>query len=163
VTSPPDPGDAVLPVVEHLLTRNREEIGRADTKASILAGGVLAITGLVAANRPEAVPAGAGRVLLVLGTVAWGAAAVFLAAAIFPRLRVPGPGRALTYLGGPLDFTDATQLRRYVEVASADRMSWLLVQVADTHRIVVAKFRCIRIALYLLGAGAGLTAAGLVF
>lgn len=155
--------ERMLIVAEHLLENNREEITRADGKSSNLVVGALAITAVAVgtasthfttATVPE-------RWLVSTGVTAWIAAIVMLAAAVFPRVGTRQNNGAATYFGDVRQTADLAELRRHIEKAAADRLPWLLVQVSDTSRIVVTKYRYIRIALCLLALGGGLTGMGL--
>ncbi|HKR52507.1 MAG TPA: Pycsar system effector family protein [Pseudonocardiaceae bacterium] len=145
-------GERSLFVAEHLLANNREEIGRADGKASILLVGALTAAALavgpVSGNVAHAaVPE---RWLIGVSLVIWTTTLVMLAVAVFPRVGTRHE-TAVTYFGGVRRVTDMTRLRRDVEETANDRLSWLLAQVSDTSDIVVAKYRCIRMAICLLG------------
>lgn len=161
------PGDwedeRTLLVAEHLLENNREEIGRADGKASSLVVGALAIAALAvgSASTHIATASVPGRWLVSVGVVTWMAAIIILAVAVFPRVGTQQNTSAPTYFGDVRRASDLSGLRRSIEKAANDRLCWLLVQVSDTSRIVVTKYRYIRIALCLLALGGGLTGVGL--
>lgn len=157
---PPDyrEDERTLLVAEHLLANNREEIGRADGKVSILVVGALAAAALavgpVSTNTAHAsVPE---RWLIGVSLVVWTTALVMLAVAVFPRVGTQHE-TAVTYFGDVRQATDMARLRRYVEEAANGQLSWLLVQVSDTSEIVAAKYRYIRMAICLLGLGGALT------
>ncbi|MDQ3763197.1 MAG: DUF5706 domain-containing protein [Actinomycetota bacterium] len=163
-TAPTDREDErTLIVAEHLLENNRDDIARADGKVSSLVVGALAIAALtVGSASTHIVTASApGRWLVSAGIVAWIAAIVILAVAVFPRVGTQQNIGVATYFGDLHRASNLTELRRYIEKAANDRLSWLLVQVSDTSRIVVAKYRYIRISLCLLALGGGLTGVGL--
>jgi hypothetical protein len=92
---------------------------------------------------------------------AWTTAIIILAAAIFPRVGTQHNTAAATYFGDLHRASGLAELQRYIEKAADDRLPWLLVQVSDTTRIVVVKYRYIRIAFCLLALGGGLTGVGL--
>ncbi|MGH3753922.1 MAG: Pycsar system effector family protein [Pseudonocardiaceae bacterium] len=156
---PPDcrEDERALLVAEHLLANNREEIGRADGKASILVVG--ALTAAVLAVGPVSTNAAGASVperwLVGVSLVIWATALVMLAVAVFPRVGTRHE-TAVTYFGDVRRATDMARLLRFVEEAANDRLSWLLVQVSDTSGIVAAKYRWIRMAICLLGLGGAL-------
>ncbi|MGH3884437.1 MAG: Pycsar system effector family protein, partial [Pseudonocardiaceae bacterium] len=102
-----------------------------------------------------------GQWLVSMGVATWTTAIVILAVAVFPRVGTAQNTGAATYFGDVRRTCDLSRLRRYIEKAANDRLSWLLVQVSDTSRIVVTKYQYIRIALCLLALGGGLTGVGL--
>jgi len=154
--------EGTLIVAKHLLENNREEIGRADGKASGIVVGALTIAALAvgSASTHIATASAPGRWLVSVGVATWTAAIVMLAIAVFPRVGTQQNTGVATYFGD-VRRASPSRLRRYIEKAANDRLSWLLVQVSDTSRIVVAKYRCIRIALCLLALGGGFTGVGL--
>ncbi len=109
---PPDyrEGERTLFAAEHLLASNREEIGRADGKASILMVGAITAAALavgpVSTNTAHAsVPE---RWLIGVSLVAWTTALVMLAVAAFPRVGTRHE-TAVTYFG---DVRRATDMAR---------------------------------------------------
>lgn len=161
------PGDRederTLIVAEHLLGNNREEIARADGKASNLVIGALAIAALAvgSASTHIATASVPGRWLVSVGVATWTVAIIILAVALFPRVGTHDDTGAATYFGDVRRASDLSGLRKNIEQAANNRLSWLLVQVSDTSRIVVTKYRYIRLALCLLALGGGLTGVGL--
>lgn len=155
--------EQTLIVAEHLLGNNREEIARADGKASSLAVGALAIAALAGASTSTHVATASlpARWLVCIGVATWAAAVVMLAVAVFPRIGTSHNTSASTYFGDAGRVSDLRRLRKHIKKAANDRLSWLLVQVSDTSKIVVTKYRYIRIALCLLALGGGLTGVGL--
>jgi hypothetical protein len=165
VTRAPDnrEDERALIVAEHLLGNNREEITRADGKASSLVVGALAVAALAAGSASTHIATASvpGRWLVSVGVATWTAAIVILAVAVFPRVGTDQNTGAATYFGDVRRATGPSRLRRYIKEAANDRLSWLLIQISDTSRIVVTKYRYIRIALCLLALGGGLTGVGL--
>lgn len=155
--------ERTLLVAEHLLENNREEIGRADGKALSLVVGALAIAALAAgsANTYMSTTSTPSRWLVSAGVAIWTTAVIMLAVSVFPRVGTQQNTSAATYFGDTRRISDLSGLQKSIEEAANDRLSWLLVQVSDTSRIVVTKYRCIRIALGLLALGGGLTGVGL--
>jgi hypothetical protein len=80
----------------------------------------------------------------------------------YPRVGTKQEGRAVTYFADVRHAADISVLRQYVRQAAEDRLSWLLVQVTDTSGIVAAKYRCLRVAIGLLGWSGALVAVGVL-
>lgn len=153
-------GRALL-VVEHLLHKNREEIERADGKASMLVIGALTTGALVvqwALNHVDHASS-IGQFLVGVGAILWLTSLVLLGATIYPRMSTKRDKRAVTYFADVHHAAETSTLGQYVREAAEDRLSWLLIQVTDTSRIVVIKYRCLRLAICLLG-GAGACVVG---
>ncbi|MGW0767176.1 Pycsar system effector family protein [Streptomyces sp. NPDC002676] len=145
--------------MERLLGTVREEIARADTKASILLSGAVALPALVGA-------AGHGR--LVSGPVGTAGAAVWLAGiamlilVILPRTGMPrhprlggarpaaGAAPSVTALDGTVD---PDQLTASVLAAGRDPGRWMLEQSRTLGLILAAKYRWMRWAVACLAAG----------
>ncbi|WP_371614710.1 Pycsar system effector family protein [Streptomyces sp. NBC_00454] len=143
-------------VAERLLLSVREEIARADTKASIILSGSVALPALL-------VQGGQGRLgsgpAALAGAVAWLAGIVMLALVILPRTGPgrPGSGRAAgpsvaTLQGG----AGPAELAAAVVAAGADPGRWLLEQGRVLGAILALKYRWMRAAVccLLLGAAA---------
>ncbi|MFF3482462.1 Pycsar system effector family protein [Streptomyces sp. NPDC002701] len=148
-----DPDAAAHFVAERLLLTVREDLGRADLKASILLSGAVAVPALVLGR---GVPSGTSDLalgFLAAGGGLWAGGALLLLAVIVPRTgtvrSVPGP----TFYADALTATDPQALRRAVAEAGADRVGWLLAQFQDASVILSAKYRWLRRSMALLGAG----------
>ncbi|MYX20929.1 hypothetical protein GTY77_12790 [Streptomyces sp. SID8380] len=161
------PGDdeRAIRTAERLLDEVRAEIGRADTKASVLIGALGACAGLVLGSYWDRAPdSGAGLVLSVTGAVAWAAALGFLLFATVPRYRHRSGGRRagapLTYF---LDIREAGRGGSLVEALRAterDRLLGLAIALRDTSEIATAKHRWIATGLGCFVAGGLVLGAG---
>ncbi|MCB5911594.1 Pycsar system effector family protein [Streptomyces pinistramenti] len=142
---------------ERLLAEVRNEIGRADSKASVLIAAIGVCAGAVLSGRWEAaLTVGAGRVFGGAGSLAWVAAVGFLLFATFPRYRSSRwrTGRPVTY------FLDIRLAARTGMLADAlrgteeDQMAGLVTALDDASGIVAAKHRWIRTGLSCFALGA---------
>ena len=154
--------ERALLIAERLLDKNREEIQRADGKVSMLVVGTTAIGALVAQRTTSYVTQASltGQWLVGAGLAVWLVALVLLAIAVYPRVGTKQKSCAVTYFADVRRAADMSMLRQYVRQAAEDRLSWLLIQVSDTSGIVVAKYRCLRVAICLLGLGGALVGLG---
>ncbi len=151
-------------VAERLLSTVREDIGRADTKASILLSAALALPALLAGGHPAHGPAGVpGLVLLTVGGLLWFLGGAALVRAIMPRTRTLRGGDGLTYFGDLLrPGASLEELAARVAAAGRDQVGWLLVQSVDVSAILAAKYHWIRLGVALLTPGAALATVGLL-
>ncbi|MEU8710637.1 MULTISPECIES: Pycsar system effector family protein [unclassified Streptomyces] len=149
--TPADPDAAAHYVAERLLLTVREDVGRADVKASVLLSGAVAVPALVLGRGTPGV-SGPAAVFLAAGAVLWAAGTLLLLAVIVPRTRTlrsaPGP----TFYADALA-ADTEALRGAAAAAGADRVGWLLTQFQDVSVILSAKYRWLRGSMALLGAG----------
>ncbi|MEV7029727.1 Pycsar system effector family protein [Streptomyces sp. NPDC093272] len=149
--TPADPDAAAHYVAERLLLTVREDVGRADVKASVLLSGAVAVPALVLGRGTPGV-SGPAAVFLAAGAVLWAAGTLLLLAVIVPRTRTlrsaPGP----TFYADALT-ADTEALRGAAAAAGADRVGWLLTQFQDVSVILSAKYRWLRGSMALLGAG----------
>ncbi|MCX5151019.1 DUF5706 domain-containing protein [Streptomyces sp. NBC_00320] len=149
-------------IAERLLASVREEIARADTKASILLSGAVALPALL-------LSAGHGRLgsgpAAAAGAAAWLAGIAMLALVILPRT---GQGRGRS--GGAADpsvatlqsrSTDSAGLTAAVVAAGADPGRWMLEQCRALGTILAVKYRWMRAAVCCLLLGAAAFAAAL--
>ncbi|MFI0154174.1 Pycsar system effector family protein [Streptomyces lydicus] len=150
---------------ERLLTELRAEIGRADTKASVLIGAIGVCAGaLLTGGWGTALAAGAGRVLSAAGGLAWALAVGFLLFATAPRYRASRwrTGRPLTYF---LDIRLAARTGMLADAlrgADEDPLAGLVIALGDASGIVAAKHRWIRVGLGCFATGAVALVAGLL-
>lgn len=144
---------------EHMLGDLRQEIARADAKASVLAGtqgmAAAAAVGLLAGRNwhPSALGAGAGA-LWWAGVLCFVLSLAALLLAVVPRYRSSEwrPGRPLTHFGdihraarqGP------TVLHSALIVTEIDPMPGLLAALSANSRIVLVKHRWIQLGLAAL-------------
>ncbi|WP_406205651.1 DUF5706 domain-containing protein [Kitasatospora sp. NBC_01560] len=167
-TSPPTSPQAPAPdearfVADRLLAAVREDIGRADTKASILLTAALGLPALLLGRSwPDGRPADLAAVLLALGGTFWATGAVALVRAILPRTGTQRDHEGVTYFGDLLPAEGRTALADRVAAAGRDPVDWLLVQAVDVSTILAAKYRWIRWGVGCLAPGAALTTAGLL-
>ncbi|MEU2332355.1 Pycsar system effector family protein [Streptomyces sp. NPDC006654] len=152
--APVGPADAAAHyVAERLLLTVREDLGRADVKASVLLSGAVAVPALVLGGGTPAGVSGIALALLAAGGALWAAGTLLLLAVIVPRTRTvrsaPGPTFYADALGG----VDRETLRCAAAEAGADPVGWLLTQFQDVSMILSAKYRWLRGSMALLGAG----------
>jgi hypothetical protein len=151
----PDTDADALYVAERLLLTVREDLGRADVKASVLLSGVLAVPALVVSGgRAVSGVSGSALVLLVAAGLCWAAGALMLLlGVILPRTGTvrdaPGP----TFYADALAASDLDALRAGVVEAGHDPVRWLLTQFQDVSVILAAKYRWLRRSMALLGLG----------
>ncbi len=137
-------------LARRLLTETREEISRADAKASVLLGMVSAVggalIGVLAGQQwwPGQLSA-PSRVLWWVGCAGWAAALVLLLAAVVPRnVRSPWrPGMPLSYFGDVRRTGGGAALREALREAAADPLPSLMAVLTVTSRIAVVKHRCV--------------------
>ncbi|MEU1476897.1 Pycsar system effector family protein [Streptomyces sp. NPDC005760] len=174
---PPDPGSAPLspaaselvPLCERLLAELRGEVGRADSKASVLVAalGMTAgvFSGLLAGRdwTPAELSA-TGTALWWAGTAALGLSLFALLLAVLPRYSSDGwtPGRPLSYFG---DIQQAVRLGR-LETALGDTRrdptTGLTAALTEMSRIAARKHQWIRTGLIAFCTGTVLLPASLL-
>ncbi|MEU9246737.1 Pycsar system effector family protein [Streptomyces sp. NPDC048385] len=151
--TPGEPDAAAYYVAERLLGTVREDLGRADVKASVLLSGAVAIPALVLGRGTPSGASGVALAFLVAGGALWAAGTLLLLAVIVPRTRTvrsaPGP----TFYADALHGIEPEALRRAAADAGADQVGWLLTQLQDVSVILSAKYRWLRRSMALLGAG----------
>lgn len=135
--------------IEGLLDETREEINRADTKASILlasAGVTVAmLTGAIAGGDIKFSGArGAVQLLAVAASIALGVGLGFLGAAVVPQLGKPAPGRA-RYFMEHAQYDRLDDLREALEREGCDPGGRHLAQLSTLSRIVRRKYRLTQI------------------
>jgi len=152
-----DPDDQAWRYAAALLAEAREEIGRADSKASILlaASGVAAgalLAGIVGGSWS---PSGLGPAIQAVwwsGVVAAAAGVWNLAAAIYPRTRRVGTARTghIEYFGDILAFGDPDALMAALRRECAAGIEPVADQLRQISLIVDRKYRHIRRAMWFL-------------
>lgn len=149
-------------VAERLLMSAREDIGRADSKASVLLSGALALPALLLGSRWR--PAGLDRpgvALLASAGVFWLAGVGCLVMVVLPRLGTSRNGPGLTFFADFLHTQEPEALSARVGEAAGDPVHWLLVQTQDICLILAAKYLWIRWGIGTLTPAAVLAACGL--
>ncbi|MFG2226056.1 Pycsar system effector family protein [Streptomyces sp. NPDC048644] len=142
---------------ERLLAEVRNEIGRADSKASVLIAAIGVCAGAVVSGQWEAaLLVGAGRVFGGVGSLAWVAAVGFLLFATFPRYRSSRwrTGLPVTYF---LDVRLAARTGMLADAlrgAEDDQLAGLVTALGDASGIAAAKHRWIRMGLSCFALGA---------
>jgi len=152
--------------VKSLLDETRDEINRADTKASILLAGIGVATaagsGALAGSRfslsgergAVQALAGAAAVLVFLGLF-------LLGAAVLPRIGKAAPGRA-RYFMDHAQYASVSDLRDAVTQEASDAAGRHLRQLYDLSKIVRRKYRCTRFGELVVGFGIALGLAAVV-
>lgn len=156
-------GEADRYIVERLLAAVRDDIGRADTKASILLSGVVALPALLLGGRavPDR-PGAAGSALLAFGGLLWAAGGAGLVRAILPRTGTTRTGPGVTYFADLVPVPPPQFLLPALAEAGRDPVRWLLTQTLDVSGILAAKYRWIRRGVTISASGALLCSVGLM-
>lgn len=156
---PPGGGD-ILPFARAFLVEVREELARADTKASILLAVVTLVLGFAASNPPMAAPAPtvtlraewvvawwAGLALALLGTG-------LLVSAVYPRTGHAStpPGRVY-FFGDAVSFADPAAFAEAVADTGRHELDRVLDQILVLSRSVARKNRLIQLAIPAAAAG----------
>ncbi|MFI8929105.1 Pycsar system effector family protein [Streptomyces sp. NPDC053474] len=148
-------------VAERLLTTVREEVTRADTKASILLSGAVALPALVvSADRGGLGSGPLGRA----GAVLWLAGIVMLTLVILPRSRPDARSGTAAAGRGPSVVAlhrgaDPGEVAAAVLTAGRDPGHWLLEQSCALGAILTVKYRWLRWAVGCLVVGGTAVAA----
>lgn len=152
----PRDADQALRYLSDLMTDSREEVNRADSKASVL----LAAVGVIASALIAGLVGGSWSPLRLSGDVQWlwwtGVAATVagtlsIAAAVYPRTyrhKAGHPGSP-AYYGDVAAYRNVAEFRRGLETAP-DPKERLVYQVFVTSRIVQRKYLLIRHGLWWL-------------
>lgn len=146
-----------------LLEETREELGRADSKASLLfavfgvVNGAL-LAGLIAHNwRPEDLAAGA-NVVFWIGVACAASGAVSLGFAVWPRVTRQQPGGPASYYGDIITYGKDRAALRAALAKGAEGGDRTVEQLAEVSKIVSRKYAGIRCALGLFALAALLCA-----
>ena len=155
----PTPSPRAGALAKELLAESREELARADGKASILfaiAGIVIAavITGIIAGTwKPSALPAlpeatwWCGAALVI-------ASVVLLGAAVYPNLGRNGSAGRVTYFEHVRSYADRATLIAALEREANSDSERAIEQLEVISDLVHRKYVLIQIALWALAAGA---------
>ncbi|MFG3317313.1 Pycsar system effector family protein [Streptomyces sp. NPDC048171] len=164
----PDPAAATrepadLYVAERLLAHAREDLARADSKAAVLlSGAAFALPALLLGGAWQPAPpvTGAPWALLVSGGLLWAVGTALLVRVVLPRTGTSRTGPGMTFFADALAPPDIGGIVQAVRAAAEDRVSWLAVQLVDISRILVAKYRCLRVGTCCLVTGLALGGTG---
>lgn len=143
---------------ERLLAETREEIGRADHKASVLlsatAVAVIVLAGLLTGNWSPLEIAAAIQWLWWIGAVMLVAAISFLGSAVMPRMRHDGDPSTVAYFGHVLRLTDRRRLVEHLHRSAAKPLDRAVDQLVVLSHIAHRKYRCVQVAIWLLAGSA---------
>lgn len=140
-----------------LLGDLRTEIARADTKASVLAGALGIMAGLLGGHRwSPAVLSPTAALVWWLGVASLVTALFALLLAVLPRYRRSTwePGLPLTYFGDVRRAARTGSLAAAVAATGRDPTLGLVLALAETSRIVARKHLWIRTGLIAFGCAA---------
>jgi hypothetical protein len=143
-----------------LLAETREELVRADGKASILLAGVgvvvgAVVSGLVSSGQSPTDLDRHAQWLFWVGTLVVCGGLVSLGAAVWPRIGAPRPG-VVQYFGDVPQYGHLDELKAAIAHEAQDTLNRDAAQLRDLAPIVMRKYRLTRF-------GIGLSAAGLAF
>ncbi|MFI0263903.1 Pycsar system effector family protein [Streptomyces sp. NPDC017056] len=155
----PEPDAGSDFVAERLLKVVREEISRADTKASVLMTGATAALVLLLGRDGRFLTPSAGGALLLAGTVLWTAGIAMFVAAVLPRTRTSADG-FLTFFPHLARGASAEALLPRVSLAGRDTALWAVEQACALGRILGTKYRWLRWGVGCLAAGGTCALAG---
>jgi Family of unknown function (DUF5706) len=153
------PTPAAVELANRLLAETREELGRADGKASILFAAATVVvaaivTGVVTGPWSPTQLQPLAQSLWWLGTVLVAAGVLSLGMAVYPRLRDEQGRDRMTYFMHVLACRDDDAVREGIQRESADPLARPVEQLRRLGPVVKHKYRCIAAALMLLGVGA---------
>ena len=162
-------GPDLIPLCERLLAELRNEVARADSKASVLVAalGMTAgvFSGLLAGRgwTPAELSA-TGTALWWTGTAALGLSLFALLLAVLPRYRSDGwtPGRPLSYFGDIRQAVLQGQLETALGDTRRDPTTGLTAALAELSRIAARKHQWIRTGLIAFCTGTVLLPASLL-
>ncbi len=156
-------------LVDSLLKDTREELGRADGKASILLSAVgvvvsVLLAGAISRNwNPTQLAS--FEWLWWLGTLSGTAAIVAFGAAVWPRVEHPADKEKLTYFGHVADFKKVDDLSVAVarRASATDPQDRPIDQLYTVSKIVAKKYKLIRWGIGFFGAALLLCTAAVAF
>ncbi|MEV4845004.1 Pycsar system effector family protein [Micromonospora matsumotoense] len=158
---------AALRLAERLTVEARDELRRADAKASqwltMSSGVALAMLTLLTGTRwsPRQLT-GAAAWAWWSGCACAGVALFALAMALLPRTAGAAEVRQVAYFGHVHRLRDPALVRRYVERAAQDTMPGLISQLCWLSRLVMIKYRWVRAGTVLISLAAALVALALL-
>jgi hypothetical protein len=149
-----------------MIAHTREDIGRADTKASIL----LAALGVVGGSLTSAVLARSWSpddFDIRVSWLWWASVGIFATAlgalgyALYPRMRNPkGKAKAMTFFGDVLDIPKA-DLEASIAAAATEGIG-LLTQLLELADIAHRKYRAVQLALWSVAAATAMMLAAIM-
>ena len=159
--SPDRHSEVAVRVGQVILSEAREEIERADQKASILLTGVGVAIGAILAGLLPAhwSPSDLGspwQWIWWVGLAGTGVGITFLLAAVYPRIGVKGDARLLNYFGDACHMSTREAVRECLLETSKDELGRTVDQIFVDSRIAARKYQLIRAAIWALAIGAGL-------
>ena len=163
----PTPSPQASALAKELLGEAREELARADGKASILfaiTGIVIAavLTGFIAGTwKPSALSAGS-EAAWWCGAALVSASVVLLGAAVYPRLGRSDPGGRVTYFEHVRHYPDHTALVAALERESNSDGARTIEQLAAISYLVHRKYVLIQLALWALAFGAAICVSSVI-
>ncbi|GAA5209612.1 Pycsar system effector family protein [Microbacterium kyungheense] len=164
-TPGPLPARDTAALAAEMLAEVRDEIDRADQKASLLIGSLgiafsIVLSGMIGGDWTPVTLSPLGATVWVLGVVAAAASVVAAAAAVWPRLsRGPGPG-AITYWGQVRGLGSPAEVERALSERGVHPPERTFQQLLVLSAVVQRKYRAIRLSMALAGVGVGLIIVG---
>jgi hypothetical protein len=155
-----EPVPGVTAYAERVLTWGREELNRADTKASILLAGSIAvvaavIAGVVAGGWSPTMLTDWREPLWWVGAATASAAILLLSAAIYPRTkRRDGQPSVIAFYGDVVRLTDRIELLTALQRSARRDVDLLVDQIYQVSRIVKRKYRLLALGMWALLASA---------
>lgn len=149
--------DAALYIAERLVAATREDLARADTKASILLSGALALPVFVGSRTPKR-SLDEGALLWAGAGGVWLLGVALLIGTVLPRTRTRRTTTGVTYYADALHGAELAQLVCLVSRAGEAPTEWLLTQFRDLSGILARKYRSIRWGICCIVAGLTLAA-----
>lgn len=154
-------------VAERLLASVREDVGRADVKASVLLSVALGVPALLlgVGQRLPARPSPLSLVLVGAGALMWLIGSTSLVRAMLPQSGTERVGPGITFFADVVAVHGASGEQGVADAvtrACEDLTAWLLTQAVDMSHILVEKYRCIRRGVGWLLPGALAATAGLL-
>ncbi len=159
----PPTAEATAELAADMLTEAKDEIDRADQKASLLIGGLgitfsIVLSGMIGGDWSPALLSTPGLIAWAVGIVIASASLVSAALAVWPRLtRTPGSG-AITYWGQVRDRASPADVQSALAERGLHPPERSYQQLLVLSALVQRKYRAIRAAMVLAGAGTALVA-----
>ncbi|WP_407565615.1 Pycsar system effector family protein [Streptomyces sp. 184] len=152
--------DSALYIAERLVVATREDVARADTKASIMLSGALALPVFVGSRVPKS-GLGESAVLWAGAGGIWLLGVALLVGTVLPTTRTRRTTAGVTYYADALHDAEPAQLVHLVTRAGDAPTEWLLTQFRDLSGILARKYRSLRWGICCIVVGLALAAASL--